>query len=43
MRIGMLLYLLAMVAFGAWLTRARTTDWTESLWVTVYPINGDGS
>jgi len=42
-RIGMLLYLLAMVAFGTWLTRARTTDWTESLWVTVYPINGDGS
>ncbi len=42
-RICFLLYLLLMVAGGAWLARARTTDWNETLWVTVYPINGDGS
>jgi hypothetical protein len=28
---------------NAWLTRLRTTDWNTSLWVAVYPINGDGS
>ncbi len=42
-RISLLLYLLLMVGGGAWLARARTTDWDESLWVTIYPINGDGS
>ena len=42
-RISLLLYLLFMVGGGAWLARARTTDWDESLWVTVYPINGDDS
>ncbi len=42
-RISLLLYLLLMVAGGAWLARARTTDWNDTLWVTVYPINGDGS
>ncbi len=42
-RISLLLYVLLMVAGGAWLARARTTDWNETLWVTVYPMNGDGS
>ncbi len=42
-RIGLLLYLLLMVGGGTWLARARTTDWNEALWVTVYPINADGS
>ncbi|MDH3442193.1 MAG: hypothetical protein OEM63_15655, partial [Gammaproteobacteria bacterium] len=26
-----------------WLTQARSTDWNNSLWVKIYPINGDGS
>ncbi len=43
LRTGLLLYVLLMVAIGAWLSRARTTDWDNSLWVAVYPINGDGS
>ena len=43
LRTGLLLYLLFMVAVGAWLSRARSTDWQESLWVVIYPINGDGS
>ena len=42
-RIGLLLYLLAMVALGAWLSRIRSTDWDATLWVAVYPINADGS
>lgn len=42
-RILLLLYVLLMVAVSAWLSRARSTDWGDTLWVTVYPINGDGS
>ena len=42
-RIGLLLYLLAMVVLGAWLSRSRSTDWDATLWVAVYPINADGS
>jgi len=42
-RIAILLFILAFVAIGAWLTKARSTDWNNSLWVKVYPINADGS
>jgi hypothetical protein len=42
-RIAILLYVLFMVAVGTWLTRVRSTDWNNSLWVKIYPINGDGS
>jgi len=38
-----LLWVLAMVAIGSYMTRARSTSWAEPLWVTIYPINGDGS
>lgn len=43
LRIGLLLFVLLMVAQGAWIARARTTDWKEPLRVVVYPINGDRS
>ncbi len=43
LRITMLLIILFFVAMNSWLTRLRTTDWDESLWVVVYPINGDNS
>ena len=43
LRIGLLLFVLVAVAQGAWIARARTTDWQEPLRVVVYPINGDGS
>ena len=43
MRIGLLAYLLLFVAAGAWFARARTTSWEQTLWVAVYPINGDNS
>ncbi len=32
-----------MVVISSYMTRARSTSWQEPLWVTVYPINGDGS
>ncbi|MFN2309236.1 MAG: hypothetical protein ABR553_05805 [Gammaproteobacteria bacterium] len=43
LRIGILLVVLLAVAGDAWLTRWRTTDWDAPLWVSVYPINADGS
>ena len=42
-RITILLFVLFMVAMGTWLTKLRSTDWNNSLWVKIYPINGDGS
>ena len=42
-RISVLLFLLFFVAVSTWLTQARSTDWNNSLWVKVYPINADGS
>lgn len=42
-RIAILLFILFFVAFGTWLTQARSTDWNNSLWVKIYPINADGS
>ncbi len=43
LRITLMLLLLLAVGGDAWLTRLRTTDWNDSLWVGVYPINADGS
>lgn len=42
-RISILLVLLLIVSLSSWLTQARSTDWNNSLWVKVYPINADGS
>jgi hypothetical protein len=42
-RIFVLLLILFVVAMNAWLAKLRSTDWNESLWMVVYPINGDGS
>ena len=42
-RIGVLLLILFSVSVSTWLTQARSTDWNDSLWVKIYPINGDGS
>jgi len=43
LRIALLLVVLLAVAGDAWLTQLRTTSWEEPLWVSVYPINADGS
>lgn len=42
-RITILLFILFFVAVSTWLTAARSTDWNNSLWVKIYPINADGS
>ena len=41
-RISILLYVLLLVGVGTWLAGSRTTDWDETLWVTVHPIAADG-
>jgi len=41
-RIFVLLTVLAFVALGAVVDRWRTTDWRQSLWVGVFPVNADG-
>lgn len=43
LRIAILLYVLLFVAVGAWISRAATTDWEDTLYVNLYPVNGDGS
>ena len=43
LRITFLFYILVLVVVTTWSGRARQAEWKESLWVTVYPINGDGS
>ena len=42
-RIGVLLLILFFVATSTWLRAARSTDWNNSLYVKIYPINADGS
>ncbi len=42
-RISILLFILLFVVLSAFLTQARSTDWNNSLWIKVYPINADGS
>lgn len=42
-RIGILLLILLFVVATTWLTKARSTDWNNSLWVKIYPINADGN
>ena len=42
-RITVLCLILFFVAVSTWLAQARSTDWNNSLWVKVYPINGDRS
>lgn len=42
-RILILLIILFGVAGGEYLSRTRSTDWNDKLWVVIYPINADGS
>ncbi|MBN4080221.1 hypothetical protein JYT31_01015 [Beggiatoa alba] len=43
MRIFILLTIFIIVAGSTYLTQLRTKDWDTPVWITVYPINGDGS
>ena len=40
-RITILLLVLFFVSVSTWLTQSRSTDWNNSLWLKIYPINGD--
>lgn len=42
-RVFILLVLLLFVSLSTYLTQARSTDWNNSLYVKIYPINADGS
>lgn len=42
-RIGLLLLILFIVGMNTVMTGRWTTDWDETLWVGIYPINGDGN
>ncbi len=42
-RISILLFVLLFVVLSTFLTQARSTDWNNSLWIKIYPINADGS
>lgn len=41
LRLVVLLVLLVVVALNSWLSRVRTTDWQEPLWIMIYPVNAD--
>ena len=41
-RITILLYVLLCVALASYVSRSVASDWNRTLWVNVYPINGDG-
>jgi len=43
LRITLLLLVLAVVVSQSWLDRIRTTSWNRTLWIGIYPLNGDGS
>ena len=43
LRISILFVVLLVVGANAWLSKLRSTDWNEPLWVVIYPVNGDHS
>ena len=42
-RIGILLFVLAVAAYGTWYDRWSTTNWTKTVWIGVFPINAGGT
>lgn len=42
-RILLLLLVLAAVAIHTWLDRIATQSWQQTLWVGIFPLNGDGT
>ena len=43
LRIAVLLLVLVVVAGRTWLDRVQTQSWKNTLWVGIFPLNGDGS
>lgn len=41
-RIFILLIVLVLAAGVTWVDRLRTTRWTDTMWIGVFPVNGDG-
>ena len=41
LRLILLILLLLIVSLNSFLSRVRSTDWQDSLWLVVYPINAD--
>lgn len=41
-RIAILLFIAAIAAYSNWYDRLSTTDWDETLWIGVFPINAAG-
>ena len=42
-RITVLLLVLVIVAGRTWLDRVETQSWKSTLWVGIFPLNGDDS
>ncbi len=42
-RIFVLLVVLLLVSVSTWLSGVRSTDWNNTLYIKIYPINADGS
>jgi hypothetical protein len=42
-RIAALLLVLFVVLGMTWIDKARTTSWKQTVWVGIFPMNGDGS
>lgn len=42
-RITVLSLVLVVVAGVTWIDKVRTTSWKQTLWVGIFPMNGDGS
>ena len=42
-RITLLLFVLLLVSVNTWLSGVRSTDWNNTLYLKVYPIDADGS
>ncbi len=40
-RLIFLLMLLLAIALNAYLSRVRSTDWNDTLWLVIYPVNAD--
>jgi hypothetical protein len=43
LRILFLLVILGIAAWSTWYDRRSTTDWDGTLWIGVFPVNGEGS
>ena len=43
LRIAILLLILAIASYSNWYDRLSTTDWDETLWIGIFPVNADDS